>query len=80
MLECFVNPTGEIFDRDRGAGIFNLSGFAPFKRNLIKPFANAPDAIGSRGDVAKHAISFAYSDLALTTSTSYSTEEPMMPL
>jgi len=49
VLERLVNPTGEIFDRDRGAGALNLPGFAPFKRNLIEPFANAADAIGSPG-------------------------------
>jgi hypothetical protein len=49
VLERLVNPTGEIFDRGRGARALNLPGFAPFKRNLIEPFANAADAIGSLG-------------------------------
>ena len=47
VLERLVNPTGEIFDRDRGAGTLNLPGFAPFKGNLIEPSANAADATGS---------------------------------
>lgn len=49
VLERLVNPMGRTFDRDRGAGTLNLPGFAPFKRNLIKSFANAADATGSPG-------------------------------
>jgi len=49
VLERLVNPTGEIFDRDRRARALSLPRFAPFRRNLIEPFANAADAIGSPG-------------------------------
>jgi hypothetical protein len=49
VLERLVDLTDEVFDRDRGAGALSLPGFAPFKRNLIEPFANAADDIGSLG-------------------------------
>jgi hypothetical protein len=49
VLERFVDLTGEVFDRDRRARAFNIPRFASFKSNLVEPFANAADDIGSLG-------------------------------